>query len=372
MTSTKRIFDLQSRANALLELGRPQEAVPLLFTAIGLEPDNSGLRCQLAAVLMALDQNHEALEQINTALSIDAGNDWPHRLRATVLGRLKQPVAALQSALEAARLLPESPAALQTLCVAQIENRKLVPAEQTAQKLLTLCPRDSETHELLAFLALHRRRFFKAEASARESLRLDPENIEALRFLAYALRGQRKRIEATQVWLEVVRLQPQTNDFRDELFDTFGSGSWWRGVFLWVCAVVALITLTLMLDEHRDSGSKLRIFVAGFILLGMLYAALLRFTAWFQRPAPQVLKPILKRRLDLQNRLMYWDVADSIFTGLTGICGLGSMGFLTAAAVLQSWSTLFWGLLLAFMVVGFFKLTQLVDQHKAILKQQLQ
>ena len=244
--------NLSERANALIEMGRPEEAVPLLVRAIALEPDDAHTRCRFVLALMRVGKQTEALEQAEAALAVDASGEWPHRLRAILLGHEGWHEKALESALEAVRIEPELPSALYTLGSVYVNLKRYRDADAVGVRILEAAPDDSDSHELLAFIAVRQNKHRDTEKHARDSLRLNPENMDAMRFLAIGLRGQRKRKQATEAWLEVVRRNPTNKSYRHELIETSSAPEKVRTV---VVVVTILFGLALLgsLNDHGNA-----------------------------------------------------------------------------------------------------------------------
>lgn len=112
-----RVQGLCDRVDLLLDLNRPQEALPLVARALTLDPSHITAHCQHARVWKALGDIPTALKAAEAAIALDPQEEWGHRLRALVLLDAGNGEQALEAALVAVRLDPERFQVLQ--CVVQ-------------------------------------------------------------------------------------------------------------------------------------------------------------------------------------------------------------------------------------------------------------
>jgi tetratricopeptide (TPR) repeat protein len=374
MTDTSE--NLSERANALIEMGRPEEAIPLLVRAIGLEPDDAHTRCRLVLALMRTDKQTEALEQAEAALAVDASGEWPHRLRAILLGQQGWHEKALKSALEAVRIEPELPSALYTLGSAYVNLKRYRDADEVGVRILEAAPDDSDSHELLSFIAVRQNKHRDTEKHARESLRLNPENMDAMRFLAIGLRGQRKRKEATEAWLEVVRRNPTNKSYRHELIETSSAPAKVQTVVVLVTILFGLAFLGSWNDHGPDSsGPGFKWFCAAvFIGVPLTYGIWLRR---FTQSLPGVVQSQLKRRQAMNLKVAGWSLLEIVLTWTMAVFAVGALVSLIVGVVLvfvdRSISPVFVisTLLSGGVAFGFWKLLQRVVKHKKFLRSQV-
>ncbi len=327
--------NLSERANALIEMGRPEEAIPLLVRAIALEPDDAHTRCRFVLALMRVGKQTEALEQAEAALAVDASGEWPHRLRAILLGHEGWHEKALESALEAVRIEPELPSALYTLGSVYVNLKRYRDADEVGVRILEAAPDDSDSHELLAFIAVRQNKHRETELHARESLRLNPENMDAMRFLAIGLRGQRKRKEATEAWLEVVRRNPTNKSYRHELVETSSTPEKARTLVFAVTIISGLLMLGGLNDHGPDSPGLWFKWVAGSVFVGTP----LLFGIWQQRfvkSLPNVVQSQLERRRVIGAKIAGWSLLEVVLIWMGVMFGCASLvGVLLSVVVLM-------------------------------------
>jgi tetratricopeptide (TPR) repeat protein len=365
--------NLSERANALIEMGRPEEAIPLLVRAIGLEPDDAHTRCRFVLALMRTGKQAEALEQAEAALAVDASGEWPHRLRAILLGQQGRHKEALESALEAVRIEPELPSALYTLGSVYVNLKRFKDADKVGVRILEVAPDDSDSHELLSFIAVRQNKHRDTEKHARASLRLNPENMDAMRFLAIGLRGQRKRKQATEAWLEVVRRNPTNASYRHELIETSSAPEKVRTVVVVVTILFGLALLGSWNDHGKDDpGPEFRWFCAAvFLGVPITYAIWLRR---FTQSLPVVVQSQLKRRQALNVKVAGWGFLEIILTWTMAVFVMGALiGLVTSIVTVFVEPSLSFGLSMLTLVSGgmafvFWTLMRRVVRHKKILR----
>jgi tetratricopeptide (TPR) repeat protein len=368
--------NLSSRANALIELGRPEEAIPLLVRAIALDPDDAHTRCRFVLALMRTGKQTEALEQAEAALAVDASGEWPHRLRAILLGQQGRHKEALMSALEAVRIEPELPSALYTLGSVYVNLKRYRDADEVGVQILEAAPNDSDSHELLAFIAVRQNKHRETELHARESLRLNPENMDAMRFLAIALRGLGNRKEATEAWLEVVRRNPTNKSYRHELVETSSAPEQLRYVVIGVTIFFGVVLLGSLNDHGKDDPGPAFKWFFGLLFVGVPFA----YGIWQQRfvkSLPGVVQSQLKRRRDVGIKIAGWSLLEVVLIWSMVMFGFAAlMGVILSIIALvedKTFSILFSVLSVvpAGISYGLWRASRLLSERKKALKSQL-
>jgi tetratricopeptide (TPR) repeat protein len=184
------------RASSLLRLHRWDDAVVAARAGLEREPDNVELLDVVALAYSELRNKAQALEAIESAISLYPDAAVLHAHKALILVR-NAPNAigfasyrrARAAAEEALRLDPNSVAAIQAR--AQVA---LVSGERRAHKfgarLLSLDPEREDAHLILGSALTNRGRVTEGHDHYFEAARLDPENPEAAR-LAYGSRSLR-------------------------------------------------------------------------------------------------------------------------------------------------------------------------------------
>lgn len=199
---------LQARADALIEIGRYADALPVLFDALRQEPEQAALLCRVSLCEYSLRDYPAALNFARQAIRAAPDEEWGYRLQTSILLSRGQPRHALASAETASRLEPQNEQTLYILIRAQIYAGKRKQARQTALALCELSPNALWTHEALALVALSMRRWREAEAHCRMALKINPLSYSTLNNLGLACRRMRRTKEAVFYFYVAARLMP--------------------------------------------------------------------------------------------------------------------------------------------------------------------
>ncbi|MCB1743764.1 MAG: tetratricopeptide repeat protein [Gammaproteobacteria bacterium] len=207
------------RAEALIDLGRVEQALPLLAQAVAMDPDDAETRCRLAQAYTLLDRHEEAIEHAQAALHRDPDSEHAHfRLAISLMG-LKAFDQALEHARAATRLEPDDSANLHMLARAEYYTGHYKQAIDAAQRAIELEPDNAKLHELLGDLAFNiQRRPAKAIPHYREALRHAPDDADIHASLGRALAETKQPFEAAESLLRALRIDPANPSIRQQLF----------------------------------------------------------------------------------------------------------------------------------------------------------
>lgn len=199
---------LLAQGRQLNNIGRPNDAVPLLSKAIAASPQAVEPHCELAYALMNSGRPVDALKEAEVAASLDPHYERSHRLRSIILDQLGRPKDSLVAAEAAVRLAPALPSALYTLGSAQLSVKRTNDAEATAQNLLRIAPDWALSHLLDGQVAIRQKQWTRAEEANRRALQIEPTNHMALNNLGVAFQGQGRTKEALETYQSAARLDP--------------------------------------------------------------------------------------------------------------------------------------------------------------------
>jgi Flp pilus assembly protein TadD len=213
-----------AQARQLLRLNRPDEAAVVLSQAIASDPANAECHRLIAQCLIQLNLLPEALEEVDTSLSLDPASEWGFRLRSiTLLGMARSTAwlggllgmrkrrAGLRAAREAVRLSPTSFLPFVQLANAYLANRNPWAAANAAEQAVQLAPTAPIALNMLGLVALRLGRVQAAEVAFRRTLRVDPHNAEALNNLGVVARASGRRTEAPEQFGASARAKPRTD-----------------------------------------------------------------------------------------------------------------------------------------------------------------
>lgn len=213
---------LLQRAEVLLDLGRPGEALALLQQAAALAPEDCNPQCWLAVSLHQLGRHADALRAAERGVALAPEYEWPHRLRSIILRSQRKLRPALEAAQTAARLAPDERNALHLLATCQIDCRQYAAAHDTAVRLREVAPEWDSAHTLLGNLALQFKRWEEAEEHCRRALELNPEAKTSLYNLGYLRQMTGRKQEAAEYYHAVLRLDPGDEEARRALLQLVG------------------------------------------------------------------------------------------------------------------------------------------------------
>jgi len=222
------LASLRARADMLGEIGRWRDAIPLLQSALRLEPDDARLHCRLARAHFQVGDMVQAMHSAERAIALEPSGEWGHNLRAVILLKGRDIRRILRAAEEAAALAPESAPALSVLTRVFLKAGKLGRARETAERLRRTAPGSPLAHEALTLVALRQRRWREAEAHSRAMLGINPLSYAAFYNLGIALLLSKRVPEAVESLLEARRLNPVDplvrrgldRAVRDHIFDS--------------------------------------------------------------------------------------------------------------------------------------------------------
>jgi Flp pilus assembly protein TadD len=173
-----------ARATTLLDLGRHDEALTVLGTALAEEPASAPLLCLTARAHLARGDGASALVAANAAVASDPDEEWAHRLASLALSAVGQPREAVRAAIEATRLAPTDWQTHHTLAMALSRANEHTQAMEAARCALRMAPDQHEAHFALGFAAMNAGHSSLARDAFKRALALDPGNSAALNNLA--------------------------------------------------------------------------------------------------------------------------------------------------------------------------------------------
>jgi tetratricopeptide (TPR) repeat protein len=240
-----------ARAEALIDIGRSDDAVTWLQRAIGAEPHNTDAHCLQALALLRLGDHAQALQAAQQAVLTDPTHEWPHRLRSVILLQLGHKREALEAAREAARLGPSVLEALFTLARAELASGRTRDAQATVERLVASAPERDLAHVMRGNVAIEQKAWRAAEEHYRRALVINPQHWEAMNNLGVALQGQGREQEAIACFHHAARIDPTSHLIQNNLLNAVkrhlgetGNVTGWRRValvFLYVVALTASI-----------------------------------------------------------------------------------------------------------------------------------
>ncbi|MEO5375134.1 MAG: tetratricopeptide repeat protein [Alphaproteobacteria bacterium] len=199
--------------------GNKALAVDCQSRALALRPEWVEAAVALAAVLLELGRNEEAVTACDTALVTQPGNADAHGNRGVALLRLGRREEALESFSRAAELRPDNPGALGNMGAVLLSLSRYAQAAEVFRRAVTLAPRSGGAHDGLGQALVQMGQIEDAVACFRKAVELMPGEAEAHLHLGQALLA----IDDTQAASESLRratsLKPDRAEAQSRLGD---------------------------------------------------------------------------------------------------------------------------------------------------------
>lgn len=174
------------RAQALVGLGRFDEAISMLLQLIASEPEIAPAWCLLAQAQTGVGDAQAALAAAERATALAPENDWPHRLRSVALQQLGDLDGAIAAAREAVACDPDNWQTHRRLAICLIlAKRDTDYAFAAAERAVALAPHEPSTHHTLGAAYEMRGDHVEAEQCFRQALAIDPQYSPAHDALAH-------------------------------------------------------------------------------------------------------------------------------------------------------------------------------------------
>jgi Flp pilus assembly protein TadD len=222
-----------ARARALLEAGRPADALAAVLPDLATDPDNFSTVCTAAEAQIALNDGDEAVRLARHAIALQPESEWAFRLLAyghMVDQRLGPARDAAQRAVD---LRPDAWYTHLARAAVDIDGGRISPqAVYSAEMAVQLAPLEPEAHLAWGQIMRMDRNPHGAEAEFREALRLDPQNPRAMMELGIANLRSGDAAMASRAFVDILATD---SDSRAALFN------------LRVAAGLVVRTLTWML-----------------------------------------------------------------------------------------------------------------------------
>ena len=283
--------DRLQRARALMDLGRHEQAQPLLAEALAEEPGSAGTWSAMARCTYAQHDYQGALEATGHALEARPDMVVAWRFRALALIELERWEEAWQAAGEAVRIEPLHWYGHMIVARVLLANHAGYfhesVARQAALRARELAPHEPDTHFMVGSVAQRAGHKAEAEACYREAMRLDPEHRSAQNQLALIMMQRGDNYGAAQGFAAVAAADPTLSGLGEHNL---------RVLTVRLIAPVRWISLgvfflvNIMVTASPNVGWGLR---AG--CLGAVAVAWGAWTVWAARQVPpQLRRPLLR------------------------------------------------------------------------------
>lgn len=172
-----------ARAQHLLELKRPSEALTIVAAMLSAQPDDPAALRLAARCQSELGRDAEAIRTAQAAVAADPYSEHGYRILAMTLRRTKSHRAAADAAAQAVRLAPEEWRAHVMLaqCLVRVDPQAALAA---AERACELAPLSADTYYVRGVILRMLHRKAEARVVLEEALTLDPQHVQAHSTLA--------------------------------------------------------------------------------------------------------------------------------------------------------------------------------------------
>ena len=177
-------------AGALLDMGRPEEALNAAATALRLDPENFAAQSQRSIALLQLDRPEEAIASAARAVALAPLDAGVYQTQGDVLLKTEQSEKAIEAYQRALAIDPTIGPVHRNLAIAYSALGRYAEAVPHFEFVLAERPDLSEDQARLGFVLVRLGRTAEALNHLQEALRLDPFNPLA--------QEQLRRIEQTR------------------------------------------------------------------------------------------------------------------------------------------------------------------------------
>lgn len=295
-------LDLE-RVEALLDLGRADEALRRLAGLVADAPDDSRRLVLLARALLDAGRGPEGLAAANRAVAADPGDQLAHRLAAAALLELEQYAEAVRAAREAIRLAPYDEwnhvlAAYALASHAQaagaLDPRRravLRQARAAAGEALRLAPDAADAHAAAGFVAFVGGPRHTAVASFQRALQIDPHHAVASNNLGAVRVNTYRWLQAGQALSAALSSDPSLESAKGNLALLLRRGL----IAATALSLIVVFLLTIPLERELDGGSRAWRTAAGAACLSLLLWVAYRVSR-LPRSVRRYFRLVLRRR----------------------------------------------------------------------------
>jgi Flp pilus assembly protein TadD len=168
------------RAEHLLAIHRPQEALRLVGALLASEPANGAALCLAARAELAIGEPTRARDLATRAVAAQPHEEHPLRLLALAWSAMGRSDEAHDAAAAAVACAPNVWQTHYTLAhVSSGVPGMSSAALEAARRAVELAPHEADAHAVLGLVAVENKDKATAEKSLREALRLDPDHAGA-------------------------------------------------------------------------------------------------------------------------------------------------------------------------------------------------
>ena len=212
-------YETVARAEALLDAGRPHQAIDLLSKELATAPDDVQMLRTLTRAQLDVDPE-AALETAKLLITLDPEEHDGHLFAALAHDELGNRSSAVHHGREAARIAPNDPFAVATYAIV-VSRTSFSRGEgmRAAKHAIALAPDDTVGYNAAGAVELHAGRWRRSAKWFERALEIDPHDPMAGINLAIAKQGAGDLAGAFGGTDALLRFDPNDEDARETLHD---------------------------------------------------------------------------------------------------------------------------------------------------------
>jgi spermidine synthase len=199
-------------AQALITLGRNQEAIEQLNKALELSPGSAKAHSSLGYTFASMNKLDEAVVHFKEALRLEPKLETARTNLGLAFFRQGKLDDAISQYTEALQTNPDSAKLHRHLASAFLSENKLDKAVEHYNEALRLEPESADTHNSLGAVFVRRGELDKAAEQFTKALEIKPDFVEARNNLGAVLMESRKLDEAVENYNKALQIKPDAAD----------------------------------------------------------------------------------------------------------------------------------------------------------------
>jgi Flp pilus assembly protein TadD len=282
------------RAESLIEVNRPNDALPILSAVIAMQPDNVKAFCLLARCHSMNGNNSAMLTAASNAVMYGPQQEWAFRLQSMALRNFGRHDESIDAALTAVRLAPNIWQPHVNLVEALLklpDKDKRKRAYEAAKTAVALAPMNSSTHVTLGRVLMSIGERDAARACFERALGLNPTDATAHTNLAILDLNRGRVTAAGKGFRSVAAANPGNRAYVSNV--SIAAAHWYARA-LDIGTFVCFLQIALDVFAPRPLG--------GQIALGLIAAYLVITAILFVR-LPKPLRILVGRHIRGQDRV---------------------------------------------------------------------
>ena len=258
-----------ARAQHLLELKRPSEALTIAAALLSAQPDDPAALRLAARCQSVLGRDAEALRTARAAVAADPQSEHGYRVLAEILRRAKNHRAAADAAARAVRLAPEEWRGHLMLaqCLLRVDPKAALRA---ADRACQLAPHAADAHYVRGVILRTLQHKDEARDAYLTALALNPEHVQAHNGLALLDQSRWAWGSSLRGFRRALSVDPQQHTVQRSLEHVILRRLWRLGLL----SLVGMQIVNSSADSTGDHGVRAVAVTVDVALVAIAWAAL--------------------------------------------------------------------------------------------------